>query len=276
MKKLLLLILSLFISQTAYSQVVNPNVAKKITEKPKLNFIKKIDRRLWVTLINATLRQSYFRINNFDPAGTDASGNFQFYKPEDTKLRLGRTGVETIFKLEPLRYEPLTVYFKNINSNKAEVNTKDGKIQFLVSFEKEDVEISVNCVRNLACGGLGNPQFHVDDLRLNIELEPYAENGKIRYRNANCKISANAGHDGFNFIFTQLEPFTRAMNGPLFDLFSGKITEYLNSPETINDISDQLMSGILANRALLGITGETVYFTQFYVDNDGNIMYNVR
>lgn len=113
-------------------------------------------------------------------------------------------------------------------------------------------------------------------MRLNIELEPYAENGKIRYRNASGKISANAGHDGFNFIFTQLEPFTRAMNGPLFDLFSGKITEYLNSDKTINDLSDQLISGILANRAILGITSENVYFTQFYVDNDGNIMYNVR
>lgn len=145
-----------------------------------------------------------------------------------------------------------------------------------MSFEKEDVEISINCVRNLACGGIGNPQFHVDDLRLNIELEPYAVDGKIKYRNASGKIYANAGHDGINFLLTPLEPLTRALNGPLLELFSGKITEYLNSQETIDKISEQLMTGIIANRTLLGITSENVYFTQFYVDNSGNIMYNFR
>ena len=277
MKKIVLLILVLFLGQFSQAQIVlNPNVAKKIIDKPKVNYLKKIDRGLWVTLLNATLRQSYLKINNFDAAGTDASGNFQFYKPDDVKMRLGRNGVETIFKLEPLRFEPLTVYFKNINTNRALVEAKNGKIQISVGFEKEDVEISVNCVRNIVCGGIGNPQFQVDDLSLNIEIEPYAENGKIKYRNAVGKISANAGHDGFNFIFTQLEPLTRAMNGPLFDLFSGKITEYLNTPETINDISNKLMEGITTNRALLGIPNVEVYFTQFYIDNEGNLMYNVR
>lgn len=278
MKTLKLLVFGLLISQLSFGQITNPNVLKKVGELPKINYLKKINKAVWIGLLNNTLRNSYLKINNYDPAGTDAGGNFQYYKKDDVKLRLGRPplGVEQVFTLEPLRYEPLTVYFKNINSNRTNIDAKNKKIQFFVSFEKEDVEITVDCVRNLVCGGLGKPQFQVDDLSFNIEIEPYAENGKIRYRNAKARVSANAGHDGFNFIFSQLEPFTRAMNGPLFDLFSNEITNYLNQDSTIDLISEKLMAGFVTNGSFLGVNSGNVFFTQFYVDEDGNLMYNIK
>lgn len=80
MKKLIILILGLLVSQASPAQILNPSVGKKVFKQPTINYLKKIDNRLWTTLINGTLRQSYLKINNFDPAGTDASEIFSSTK----------------------------------------------------------------------------------------------------------------------------------------------------------------------------------------------------
>lgn len=282
MRTFKLLIVGLFFSQFSFAQIKNPNilleVPKNIQVNPNVFAQKKISKAVWTTLLNTTLKNSFLNINNYDASGKDASGNFQFYKIDDMKLRLGRSpfGIENTYTIEPIWLEPLTVYFKNINSNSAMVDSKNKKIQFVVHFENDDAEIIVDCVRNLSCSSLGKPQLQVNGLVINIEIEPYAENGKVKYKNLFATISAKSGRDGFNFILPQLEPLSRAMNGELFALLSFKMISYLNQEPVIDEISEKIMAGISRNKSLLGISKDSVYFNEFFVDAEGNIIYSLR
>jgi hypothetical protein len=284
MKKTILLLAATLLTFTnANAQKINPAVAKKVITStrsvlPGINnpAVKTINYSFWKPLINNLIRTASLHFNNYDAAGINHGDGFQYYKPNDIKLRIPSMEIDSTFDYKPLRYNPFTVYFKDINTNKVQVDAKAGKISFFVSFESNDIEIATNCVDNFICGGTGNPNFHINNLSFTIEMEPFAENGKINYRNATAKVTANAGHDGFNFLITQLEPFALAMNGPLVDLASNKITEMLNDEKTKKKISDALYNGFVARRALLGFTTTTPYFNSFYIDASGNLIYSIR
>lgn len=282
-KTILLFVTTVLIFTNANAQKINPAIAKKVMPRtnpvlPGINSpsVQTIKYSVWKSLIDAGMRTASFHFNNYDAAGVNHGDGFQFYKPNDIRLRIPLMGLDSVMDYKPLRYEPFTVYFKDINTNKVQVDVKTGKISFYVGFESNDIEIATNCVDNIICGGTGNPNFHINNLSFTIEMEPFAENGKIKYRNATAKVTANAGHDGFNFLITQLEPFALAMNGPLVDLASNKITEMLNDEKTKKQISDKLYEGIVARRVLFGFTTETPYFNSFFVDASGNLIYSIR
>jgi hypothetical protein len=273
----------LFVVQHAsFAQKINPSIAKQIPTTravlPGINSpaVQTIKYSVWKTLIDVGMKRATLHFNNFDAAGINRGDGLQFYKPNDIKLRIPFMGIDSTFDYKPLRYNPFTVYFKDINTNKVLVDAKAGKISFYFGFESNDIEIATNCVDNIICGGTGNPNFHINDLSFTIEMEPFAENGKIKYRNATGKVTANAGHDGFNFLITPLDPFAAAMNGPLVNEASNKITELLNDENTKNQISEKLYEGIVAKRALFGFTSETPYFNSFYIDATGNLVYSIR
>lgn len=277
-----LLIFGLFLSQLSSAQI-NPNILIKVPEKihvdPNAFTQRKITKAVWTTLLNNTLKNSFLKVNNYDASGKGGIGNFQFFKKDDMKLRLGRpsVGFENTSTLDPIRLEPLTVYFKNINSKSATVDSKSRKITFVVSFENDDAELIVDCVGNLSCGNnFGRKELQVNGLNINIEIELYAENGKVKYKNLFALISSKVGNGGFDFILPQLEPVTIAMNGPLFALLSYQIISYLNQDPVVDEISEKLMAGILLNKGLLGITKDNVYFNEFFVDEEGNINYSLR
>lgn len=281
--KFIVLTVSFFAVLNSTAQIVNPSVAKKIIPKtnpilPGINSpaVKTIRYSLWKTILNASIRTATFHFNNFDPAGVNQGDGLQFYKKDDVRLRIPAMGLDSVFDYKPLRYNPFTVYFKDLNTNKAQVDAKTGKISFYVSFESNDIEIATNCVDNIICGGTGNPNFHINNLSFTIEMEPYAENGKIKYRNATGIVTANAGHDGFNFLITPLDPLAAALNGPLVNEASNKITELLNDEKTKQQISDALYDGIVARRSLFGFTTTTPYFNSFYIDTTGNLIYSIR
>lgn len=280
MKKITIIICFLFATLITAQIKLNPATTKVVAGNkidPKL-FPKSIKYNIWSTLLNITLRNSFLSINNYDPTGSFPDKNLKYYKKNDVRLKLGRApmGIDSTFDMKPLRFEPFTVYFKSIKTNKIMVDAKNKKLQLNVSFEKDDVEIVTNCVDNLICGGTGNPNFQIDDLSIFIELEPFAKDGKISYQNAVAKISASAGHDGFNFLITPLDPLARAMNGPIFNELSNKVTEYLNKPEVIIEISDKLNQGVSNIHGVLGIASATPYFDFFAVDDTGNINYLVH
>lgn len=266
----------------SHSQVYNPGTGTKIIPRnidpaivQQLKTIKQPYTK-WKPLVDLGLRGAFFRFNNFDAAGLNRGDSFQFYREKDIRLRIPLMGIDSLFDYKPLRYNPFTVYFKDIKTNKIIVDAKNSKLNFYVSFESDDIEIATNCVDNIICGGTGNPNFHINNLSFSVEMEPFAENGKIRYRNAVGKVVANAGHDGFNFLITPLDPLALALNGPLMDLASTEITNFLNNPETINDFSQKIYEGIVAKRALFGFATETPYFTSFFIDTAGNLIYNIR
>lgn len=263
------------IKQTAAVLAPTKIIGNKID--PKI-FPKSIKYNLWSTFLKATLRNSFLSVNNYDPTGSNPEKNFQYYKKDDVRLRLGRPpmGIDSTFDMKPLRFDPFTVYFKSIKTNKILLDAKNRKLQLNVGFEKDDVEIATNCVDNFFCGGFGNPNFQIDDLSIFIELEPFAKDGKITYKNAVAKISANAGHDGFNFLITPLDPLARAFNGPIFDELSNKVRDYLNSDQVVADISEKLNQGVSNLHLALGIPSATPYFEFFEVDDAGNINYIVR
>lgn len=282
MKRLITILFAIYTiaipAQIKYnSAIINP--VKKIDPNiiPVLAR-KSINYNIWSTFLKATLRNSFLSVNNYDPTGSNPEKNFQFYKKDDVRLKLGRApmGIDTTFDMKPLRFEPFTVYFKSIKTNKILLDAKNRKLQLNVGFEKDDVEIVTNCVDNFFCGGFGNPNFQIDDLSIFIELEPFAKDGKISYRNAVAKVSANAGHDGFNFLITPLDPMVRAFNGPIFDELSNRVTQYLNSEKTVGDISEKLNQGVSNLHGVLGITSATPYFSFFEVDEAGNINYLLR
>jgi hypothetical protein len=284
MKKTILLLAATIITFTnANAQTINPAIAKKVIPRtnsviPGVNSpaVQTIKYSAWKSIIDAGMRTASFHFNNYDAAGVNHGDGFQFYKPNDIRLRIPLMGLDSVMEYKPLRYNPFTVYFKDINTNKVQVDAKAGKISFYVGFESNDIEIATNCVDNIICGGTGNPNFHINNLSFTIEMEPFAENGKIKYRNATGKVTANAGHDGFNFLITPLDPFAAAMNGPLVNEVSNKITEMLNNENTKNQISEKLYQGIVARRALFGFTTETPYFNSFYIDASGNLIYSIR
>lgn len=278
----------LFILFVCFGQCGNAQINQKILNSPPIKmdrtkldptiFPKSIKYNIWSTLLNATLRNSFLSVNNYDPSGSYPDKNLKYFKKNDVRLKLGRApmGIDSTFNMNPLRFEPFTVYFKSIRTNKILLDAKSRKIQLNVSFEKDDVEIVTNCVDNFICGGTGNPNFQIDDLSIFIELEPFAQNGKISYKNAVAKVSASAGHDGFNFLITPLDPLARMMNGPIFTELSNKVTEYLNKPETILEISDKLSTGVSNLHSILGIASPNPYFEVFSIDEAGNINYIVR
>jgi hypothetical protein len=282
MKKLITILLTVYaiiasaqIKQT--TAILNPTKIIGTKIDPKI-FPKSIKYSLWSTFLKATLRSSFLSVNNYDPTGSNPDKNFKYYKKDDIHLRLGRPpmGIDSTFDMVPLRFEPFTVYFKSIKTNKILLDAKNRKLQLNVSFEKDDVEIATNCVDNLFCGGFGNPNFQIDDLSIFIDLEPFAKDGKISYKNASAKVSANAGHDGFNFLITPLDPLARAFNGPIFDELSKKVTDYLNSEKVVADISEKLNQGVSNLHVVLGIPSANPYFDFFEVDDSGNINYIVR
>lgn len=284
MKKLIIsLAVTILTVTNANAQVYNPAIVKKVM--PRTNSViaginspavQTIKYSVWKSLINLAMRTASFRFNNYDAAGINRGDGLQFYKENDVRLRIPIMGLDSVMNYKPLRFDPFTVYFKDINTNKVLVDAKTGKISFYVGFESNDIEIATNCVSNIICGGTGNPNFHINNLSFTIEMEPYAENGKIKYRNATGKVTANAGHDGFNFLITPLDPLAAAMNSPLVDEASNKITEMLNDENIKNQISEALYQGIVASRALFKFTTETPYFNSFYIDPSGNLMYSIR
>ncbi len=283
MKKSIFILFSIFFFLNANAQILNPAVAKKVIPRtkpvlPGINSpeVKTIRYTVWKSIINAGMRTASFHFNNYDAAGINHGDGFQFYKKDDVRLRIPLMGLDSVMDYKPLRYEPFTVYFKDINTNKVQIDAKAGKISFYVSFESNDIEIATNCVDNFICGGTGNPNFHINNLSFTIEMEPYAENGRIKYRNATGIVTANAGHDGFNFLITPLDPFALAMNGPLVNEASNKITEMLNDEKTKQQISDALYQGIVSRRVLFGFTTTTPYFNSFYIDATGNLIYSIR
>lgn len=281
-KSILFLLLLSIITLQLQAQVYNANSSKLVLPKTinpaiaqQLKTISQPYNR-WKPLVDIGLRGAFFRFNNYDAAGINRGDGFQFYKEKDIQLRIPLMDVNKIFEYKPLRYNPFTVYFKDIKTNKILVDAKAGKINFYVSFESNDIEIATNCVDNIICGGTGNPNFQINNLSFTVEMEPFAENGKIRYRNAVGKVVANAGHDGFNFLITPLDPLATALNGPLIDLASTEITNFLNNENTVNDFSQKIYDGIVAKRALLGFTTTTPYFNSFYIDASGNLVYNIQ
>jgi len=235
-----------------------------------------IPHNIWKALLNATLSTSIVHINNYTPQKNQfrSQEDSQYYKPNDLIMRIGRMGEIESFTFPVLRANPYSVYFQDINANRYEVDANNRKITLRVLFESNGTEMFANCIKNIIC--TGDPSFHIDNLVFFLELEPYAHNGRIRYRNAKAKLSANFNQVGFNAIYGPLAAFVNELRGPLMELFSKEISNYFNNEANMINITDRLYQGIVQQGASFGITNANPYFNAFYLDANNNLKFSLR
>lgn len=239
-------------------------------------FETKINYNLWKTVLNASVSGSYIHINNYTPQKNQyrSQEDSQYYKPNDIKMRIGRMGNLDSFTLSVLRLNPYSIYFQDINANRYNIDAANRKVLIKVNFESNGTEIFANCIKNIIC--TGDPSFHVDNLEFNLEIEPFAIDGRIRYRNAKATLSANFSHEGFNAIYGVLAPLANELRGPIFDKFSQEVTKYFNDSKVMTDITDRIYQGIVDQAASFGIHNTNPYFTAFYIDADKNLKFGIR
>lgn len=230
----------------------------------------------WKNLMNTLIsRTSYFKINNYTPTDFqyDRRNAYRYYKPNDVKYRIGGAGsTEQTMDLFPQRVDPFTVYFKNMNGRIQEIAAENGKLKIVLVFESDDVEAPCNCVENIVCGGTGNPNFHINNLKCVVWAEPYAEGGQLKVRNIDLKLAGNLDHEGFNFTVAHLQPFIYAFNGPIFDFASNEFKKVLNRPENLAAFNQNINAGLAGT----GFFGTAPHLYRFKIESNGNLNYVYR
>ncbi len=236
----------------------------------------KVAKDLWLSVFSLYIGRdnSYFKLNNFTEK-TTSDNTFKYYKPNDTQVKFGsgRNQFSKQFDIQPLRFEPLTVYVKNIEGAVDRLEVEGNRLKVIVNFESDDIEIATNCIDNLGCGALGNPNFHLDNMSLILFVEPYAENGQIKLRNFESRLTGNLSPDGVNFIVDHIRPFLEFGNSTIFNLFSNGINRFLNDPNNISQWNNAINTAV-GSGVLLGVSNP--YFTSIRIDEYGNLVYSLR
>jgi hypothetical protein len=200
-----------------------------------------VSKNQWQIALNLILATMRLRINNYTPAAFqfNSDNTYKFQKPNDSKLTIGIAPniIERSFDLLPSRNNPATIYFSDINKRTAVVIPEGRYLKISLGFEEGGSEVLGNCIDNIICGS-GMWWINLQNMKVDLYLEPAIESGRLTYRNAKARVTGIAKSEGMNIVVENLN------NNTLFSKASDVFTDILNRADIKAAFTDGLNSNL--------------------------------
>ena len=225
---------------------------------PNPNQLTTIKYGLWNTVFDLALKNVRIKINNYTPDDFKHTrdNTFRWVKPNDSSFELidDKSPYRKVFNIKPFRKDPMTIYIHDLRLSRARTSHERGKVKISLFFEEDGIEIRTNCVDNFGCAGIGNPNFHFKNARIDVLFKPIVVNGKITYKEADVRLSGHLNHVGVNLGVAVIQGIADMLNFDVDSYISKegekKLKKYLNDPAVISAITTRMNRGI--NTASLG------------------------
>lgn len=234
---------------------------------------------LWTSAFSVALQGVDIRINNFTPTDFEFTNDntYRWQKENDSHFKMESAGMapyERVFNLKPFRKEPMTIYIHDLNLSRSRVSHQNGKIKVSFIFETNGTEVRTNCIDNFICGGVGNPNFNIDNPVIDVLFEPIVSSGQLTYQNAEVDFRGQLNHEGFNMGVEILQAIANMLNfdvnGEVSRQANTHFSNYLNDAGIKRTITTFLNNNLdQASRYGINLP-ETI--TDVEIDRSGNLL----
>jgi len=263
--------------QPLYTQfILNPDVI----DFPVLNFEEpvRIQGPLWKGLFADKLNDMQIKIDNYvSTAGMFETDNtFKFHQPNNSFVKFDSPSgdFEQQFEILPFRQDPMTIYIDELNFSRARVTHQDDKIKLILRFEEDGLEVRTNCIDNFFCGGIGNPNFNLENPSLEVLFTPIVQDGLVTYEDLEILFHGHLAHSGVNLTVEPLMEIVKMFNFDVDEVLqekaNEKISERFDTPQIKTHITNVLNSGF-RNASLAGFEfPETI--SSIRIDSNGDLL----
>ncbi len=202
-----------------------------------------IPKRILTGVLSSTLRGTTGRLNTYGPRHGDS-----WFLAHDSWIKFpDAIRRDKIFfeQLQEIVIAPRRYYYNDINLQSVTAAANNQYIRLTVNWESDNAELRGECVNDVGCM-FGTPTVQLNDLKITIDVRPFATAGKLSYDVFDIQVEFGYNYGADCGVLSAL--CTEAFKDPLMNAFFNSrfmLAQVLQADETRNEIADALTTGLM-------------------------------